>query len=388
MNQSNPEGPPPEDRLTRARRRRVERKLRELQSDEREAIFNQLEQEEKFRFTYLLQALLAGALVGLGLRFEQFVLVLAGILVAPRMTSILGLSMAATLGSASMFLKNFISLALKVIIFAVAVAIMVWVTKNQGDLTQWASSHAQLDYLDFAFVVFGSIVLTSTFAQDKRIASLASVAVAYEILLPLGTVALGFFGIRSELVWGALLTFSLYLTWAVAASVSVFIALGFRPLERKVRPYLATVILMSFVALFSMLSLGGAILVVTPIPTPTPTSLPAAPTATSLPTKTGTAAITPRPTTTATSSPTATQPPTETPTPPQGIISGTGGFGVMLRESPNGEPMGGLFDNTRVQVIGGPLLIGDDIWWQVRTRDGEEGWILGEFLVTATPEPS
>jgi uncharacterized membrane protein len=386
MNQSNPEGPPPEDRLTRARRRRVERKLRELHSDEREAIFDQLEQEEKFRFTHLLQALLAGALVGLGLRFEQFVLILAGILVAPRMTSILGLSMAATLGSASMFLKNFISMALKVIVFAVAVAFLVWITKDQGDLTEWATSHARLDYLDFAFVVFGSVLLTSKFAQDKQLTALASVAVAYEILLPLGTVALGFFGIKSELVWGALLTFSLYLTWAVAASVSVFIALGFRPWERKARSYLATVILMSFVALFSMLSLGGAILVVTPMPTPTATSLPAAPTATSLPTKTGTPTITPQPTGTATVSPTATQSPTETPSPAEGIILGTGGFGVMLRESPNGEPLGGLFDNTRVEVLGGPLLIGDAVWWHVRTQAGEEGWILGEFLATATPE--
>jgi len=58
----------------------------------------------------------------------------------------------------------------------------------------------------------------------------------------------------------------------------------------------------------------------------------------------------------------------------------------MLRESPNGAPLGGLFDDTRVQVIGGPLLIEDTVWWQIRTENGEEGWILGEFLITATPE--
>jgi hypothetical protein len=388
MNQPNTEKPPSEDRLTRARRRKVERKLRELHTDEREQIFNQLNQDEKIQLVHFLQALLSGVLVGLGLCYGQFVLVLAGILFAPRMTSILGLAMAATLGSAQTFLRNLLSLALKVGVFALAVGISVRIINASGDIPALFLSYAQLDYLDFAFVIFGSVILTSKYAQDKRLVSLASAAVAYETLIPVGIVALGAFGIRSEMLWGALLTFCLHLAWAVAASVSVFIALGFRPLERKAGSYLATVILMSLVMLFSMLSLGGAILVVTPIPTPTATSLPSLPTTTSPPTQTGTPTISPSPTNSPTSSPTATQLPTGTPTPPRGVIFGTGGLGVMLRESPNGTPLGGLFDNTQVQVIGGPLLIENAIWWQVRTQGGEEGWILGEFLITATPEPS
>jgi hypothetical protein len=388
MNQPNPEGPPSEDRLTRARRRRAERKLRELHTDERDQIFDQLNQEQKFQLTHFLQALLAGVLVGLGLRYGQFILILAGILLAPRMTSILGLAMAATLGATRTFLRNLLSLMLKAVVFAAAVGVVVLITNDSGDIPMLFLSHAQLDYLDFAFVVFASVIFTNKFTQDRQLASLASAAVAYEILLPLGIVALGLFGINSEMLWGALLTFCLHLAWAVAASVSVFIALGFRPLERRAGSYLATVILMSFVVLFSMLSLGGAILVVTPIPTPTATALPAAPTTTSPPTQTGTVTMTPLPTASATASPTATQPPTETPIPPRGVIFGTGGLGVMLRESPNGAPLGGLFDDTQVLVIGGPLLIENAVWWQIRTQSGEEGWILGEFLITATPEIS
>jgi hypothetical protein len=386
MNQSNSEGPPPEDRLTRARRRRVERKLKELQTDERDRMVDELNREEKLQLSHLLYALFAGLLVGLGLRYDQFVLILAGVLVAPRMTPILGMALATTMGSPRAFLRNLFSLAIKIAIFAGAIGIIVWTVKESGVLSEMVLSHAQLSYLDFGLVVFGSILLTSKYTQDRQLASLASVAVAYEILLPLGTVIIGLFGIGSEVLWSALLTFGLHLAWAVAASVSVFIALGFRPLDRKAGSYLATVILLSSVVLSSMLSLGGAILVVTPIPTPTATALPAAPSPTSLPTQTGTVTMTPSPIASATASPTATQLPTETPTPPAGLIFGTGGFGVMLRESPNGAPLGGLFDDTRVQVIGGPLLIENDVWWQVRTESGEEGWILGEFLVTVTPE--
>ncbi len=388
MNQPNPEGPPSEDRLTRARRRRVERKLRDLQSDERDKIFDELSREEKFQPIHLLFAVLAGVLVGLGFRYEQFVLILAGILLAPRMVSILGLALSATLGSTRTFLRNLLSLAVNAVVFALAVGIVVKVTNDASGLSELFLSHAQLSYFDFAFVVFGAVILTTKFAQDKQVASLASTAVAYEILLPLGIVVLGLFGIRSEMLWGALLTFCLHLTWAVAASVSVFIALGFRPLERKAGSYLATVVLMSIIVLFSMLSLGGAILVVAPSPTPTATSLPAAPTFTSPPTQTGTTTMTPSPSASATASPTDTQLPTATATPPKGVIFGTGGVGVMLRESPNGPPLGGLFDGTQVQVIGGPLLIENAVWWQVRIGSGEEGWILGEFLVTSTPEPT
>jgi hypothetical protein len=383
MNQPVPDQPPPEDRLTRARRRRVERKLRELHSDERDRILYELHEQEGFRFSHLLYALISGLLVGLGFHYDQMVLILAGILVAPRMTSILGLAMAATLGSPRTFLRNLFLLAINAVIFAAAVGVVVYVSNPSNSISEMILSHAQLSYLDFAFLVFGSVILTSRFAHDSEIASLASAAVAYEIFLPLGVIALGILGIRSDLLGGALLTFVLHLTWAVAASVSVFIALGFRPLERKAGSYLATVVLMSLVVLLGMLSLGGAILVVTPIPTPTVTHFP---TYTLPPTPTGTATMTPTSTTTPTPSSTPTQPPTPTPTPIRGVIFGTGGLGVMLRESPNGAALGGLFDGTKVEVIGGPLLIENAIWWEVRTQSGEVGWVLGEFMATATPE--
>jgi hypothetical protein len=386
MNQPVPDQPPPEDRLTRARRRRAERKLRALQSDERELILNELKQQETLHIAHLLYALLSGVLVGLGFRYDQTVLILAGILVAPRMTSILGLAMAATLGIASTFLRNLLSFVIKSAIFAVAVGLVVNISNDSSRLSDIVFSHAQLSYLDFALVIFGSAIFTSKFAQNREIESLASAAVAYEVLLPLGVVVLELSGIGLESLWGALLTFSLHLTWAVAASVSVFIALGFRPLQRRAGSYLATVILMTIVVLFSMLSLGGAILVVSPSPTSTEPAMPIAPSPTVPPTQTGTATMVPTSTASPTSTATATPSPSATPEPIQGVIFGTGGLGVMLRESPNGVPLGGLFDNTQVQVIGGPLLIENAVWWQIRTRSGEEGWILGEFLATATPE--
>jgi hypothetical protein len=60
----------------------------------------------------------------------------------------------------------------------------------------------------------------------------------------------------------------------------------------------------------------------------------------------------------------------------------------MLRDTPNGEPVRGLFEGIEVDVIGGPLQIGEDLWVQVRTPQNEEGWVLLSFLATVTPPPT
>jgi hypothetical protein len=57
----------------------------------------------------------------------------------------------------------------------------------------------------------------------------------------------------------------------------------------------------------------------------------------------------------------------------------------MLRESPNGASLGGLFDGAELEIIGGPLGLENNLWWQVRTTAGQEGWVLGDYLSTPTP---
>jgi hypothetical protein len=38
-----------------------------------------------------------------------------------------------------------------------------------------------------------------------------------------------------------------------------------------------------------------------------------------------------------------------------------------------------------LEVIGGPQLEGEQVWWQVRTTTGQEGWLLGTYMATVTP---
>lgn len=62
--------------------------------------------------------------------------------------------------------------------------------------------------------------------------------------------------------------------------------------------------------------------------------------------------------------------------------------GVILRDTPKGNLVGGLFHNMPLEIIGGPQRLGEQLWWQVRTEAGQEGWMLGTYMATVTPMPT
>jgi hypothetical protein len=65
-------------------------------------------------------------------------------------------------------------------------------------------------------------------------------------------------------------------------------------------------------------------------------------------------------------------------------ISGTGGAGANFRTSPeignNLNIIRTLFDDTPVSVLEGPTEGEGFVWWKVRTAEGEEGWVVQDFL--------
>lgn len=376
---------PDSERLSRARRRQTKRQVRTPRSDQFEAILNEMEQKITPETNFYLFALLSGALVGLGFRFNQPVLLIAAVLLAPRMSPILGVAFAAVTGMVRLFLRMSLHLVILFALFGLAAGLCGSLGPHSGEAFSDLSMYVGLHLLNFFFVVIGAILFGYRLVQNHEIAQLPSAAIAYSLFLPLGAVVLTLLHFDRGQVFLAMFTFGLHLAWAIVAAMSVLIAKGFGAHSRTAGAYIATILLLSLIFILGMLSLGGSILVVAP------QSTPAAP-ATIIPTPSSVPIV--QPTTTATIVPSRTPAPTQTPlpsatyTPGPGIIIGTGGVGVMLREYPNGPSLGGLFDNTIVEVIGGPVQVEEDYWWKVRTSRGEEGWVLGNFLATATPETS
>jgi hypothetical protein len=385
MTHPTPEPSSSADRLMRARQRRASRMLTQLRADEREAFLEDLARLVTPGFDLYLLLLLAGLLVGVGFRLDQRALLMAAVLVAPRMAPVVGLALASVSGSARFFLRELGSLAVGLALLAVSAGLSGGFGLPTGESSILVAGHVKLNLIDFAFLIGGSVALAFMLARRSQVNPLASAAVAYEILLPLGAAGIGVVSGDADLWQGALLIFALHLTWAVLAGMGTMVVLGFRPLIGGGRSLAAAIVLVALMGLLSALGLGASVIAAAPTPTPTPTATPTA-TATGTPTVTPTVTRTGTPT--ATTSPTATMTGSATPLPPKAIVFGGGNAGVILRDAPNGNLVGGLFHGMPLEVIGGPQRVGEQIWWQVRTAEGREGWMLGTYLATVTPTPT
>ncbi|MFV1859524.1 MAG: DUF389 domain-containing protein [Anaerolineales bacterium] len=376
---------PEADRRDRARLRRASRRISQLQATEREAYLDRLANAVTPGPGFFLYALLSGALIGLGFRYDQRALLVAGALLAPRLGPVVGLSLAAVSGSLRFFLRMLVALALGILLVAVAAGLAFGLALAPDTSSLLPYEHIKLNLVDFGLLLTGAVIMAIVLARSERIAGVASVAVAYELFLPLGAAAVGFVLAEPELIEGASLTFVLHLTWAVAVGLFTLVLMGFRPLTGSGRSLAAAIVMMGLLGVVSALGFGTSVLAALPTPTPTPTLTPT-PTATA--TATATPTLTPTSTTTPTATSTATNTPTLTPTPPSGIVLGTNFQGAILRDAPDGVPVDFVAESELLLVIGGPEQSSGQLWWLVRKEDGAEGWLLGDFLATVTPTGS
>jgi uncharacterized membrane protein len=381
----------PLEQHTRARRRRARRMLTQLRADEREAFLEGLAKVVTPGVDFFLLSLLAGVALGLGFRFDQRALLVAGALLAPRMAPLLGVALSAVSGSPRFFLRMLSSFAIASLILGLSSGLTGGLPFGDRPAYLLAQGHIKLNLIDFAIVMIAAVLITYKLAREERIAALPSVAIAYELMLPLAAGAIGLLQGDPELWQGALLTFGLHLAWTIVVAASTLAALGFRPLTGASYSLAAAVVLLGLVALLGATSLGASVLAALPTPTGTPTPT-ATVTATATITLTPTITATPTVTHTATITPTATLPPTATPQP--AIVSQTGGTGAVVRVTPDpgAAHVGFVSEGTDMLALDGPVPIGEDLWWFVRyiTPLGEtrEGWLQGDYLATATPGPS
>jgi hypothetical protein len=377
------------ERLRPARRRRQRRRLTQLQADEREAFLEKLARQTSPDVALFVRMLLSGLLIGLGFRFDQGALLLAGVLLAPLMAPVAGLALSTVTGSVRFFLRLLPSLILACVLFA----LMVGLSGALG-LAEEASllrplEHTRLNLVDFAVLLGGASLLCAGLARESRLAPLPSAAVAYELLLPLGAAALGLARGEPALWQGGLLTFGLHLIWAMAAGLGSMAILGFRPLTGNDRTLAGAITLISLIGLLGAAGMGAS--VIASRPTPTPTATP-----TASPTLTPTPTITPTPTSTPTSTPTATATPTQTPTPtpplPLAIVVNTGGQGAILRQDPalGSVPAAFLLEGTLTEIMDSTVPEDGFLWWRVRILVDDEyvmGWLRGDLVATTTPTP-
>jgi len=386
------------EQMPPARRRRANRWLVPPDSDERGAFLDELAHRTTPTFDYYLFSFLAGTIIGLGFLLDAPSLLLLGALVAPLMAPTLGLSFGAVMGSARFFFRSFSGVV-------IGSLLVFWGGAMAGALTLfWAPSKldlihifAQLSWTNFIVLAVGIILIALATIHSDQKPSIPSIAVAFELYLPLAAAG---FGLTSRIphLWpDGLVVFIIYLAWAGMIGAFTLAVRGFRPANLFGYSLSGALVLLAFVLL---IGIGGAGAVVTTqiglptlSPTPTLTETPI-PTATPSPTSTATQAPptqTPTPSETPTPQPTLTPTITSTPLPNFAYIFATSGDppGARLRKEPGGEMIRTYLNNTLVEVLPEVAEANGYVWVKVRVvKDETIGWILRDLLLLATPSPN
>lgn len=377
------------ERLPPARKRRARRLLAPLNADERAAFLDEIVHRASPTFDFFLFSLASGGVFGTGLLLDLPPLLLLGAVVAPLMAPAVGLSLGTMIGSGRHFLRSLIGLLIGGgLVFGSGVlaglVTQIWFPPN---LSQ-AYFHAQLSWSNFLVLALGACFTAAAMLHKDRSAGVPSIALAYELYLPLVIAGFGYSSGIPHLWPDGLVVFAIHLSWGALLGALTFAILGFRPLTLFGYTLGGVVTLLGIILLIGLGGAGAVIGGQVALPTQTPTI-----TSTITPTVTKTPTPVPptdTPTITVTTTPTTTptETPSPTPTPLYARIQTADGRGAVLRAEPEGIILRSYFDGTLIQVLPGEIELNGVIWVRVVTPDSLEGWIVQNLLATATPSPN
>lgn len=393
MNQFNSEHIPDDpDRLPPARRRRAKRSLIPAEIDERAEVLDKISRRALPTLDFFIFSLLAGTVFSAGYLLNSPPILLLGALLAPMMAPVVGVSLGTVVGSVRYFIRNLVGLLIGCgLVFGVGVLVGYATQFWQPVDMALAHFYTQLSWTNVLVLALGAALTSAALVRSDQGPYLPSVALAYELYLPLLATGIGL-GSGEPFLWpDGLVVFAIHLSWGVLIGAFVLLILGFRPLTLFGYTLGGVVTLLAVILAIGISGAGAAfsaqIALPTPVPTATPTiTLTPTPSLTPVPpTATPTLTITP------TQTSTGTLTPTPSPTPILALITAGGNAGgAFLRAEPdfNAETVAVLNNGSLVEVLSDQLVEQDGYFWvNVLTSDGEAGWILQNLLVTATPSP-
>jgi hypothetical protein len=352
-------------------------------------------------FDFFLYSLLSAAIITVSILVDSPVLLLLGTLVAPVMAPFIGIALGTATGSLKFFSQRLAgSLVAGGFVFLVGIL---------GGYTTFVFNTPELDFLiynarvswtHFVLLLFGTVFSIITFKKEGRIPVLPSLAIAYELYVPLALAGFGFGSGQPHLWPDSLVLFAIHLTVLAVSGTVVFLALGVKPLKFIGYTFGSLVIILGIIALIGFSGAGailtGNIALPTPFPTATQTSTPSpSPTNTPIP---PTPTLTPTvPTATNTPTATATWTITPKPTPLYAEIAVTGGYGALIRTEPRFDQdnvIQSLINGTVVEILDPSPTYDEESnynWLNIRfiNEDGDfqDGWIVAKLLLVATPQP-
>lgn len=390
---------PPEDAsLPPARRRRQQRRAIPPEAGERAAYLEELVHQVTPSLDFFLLALLTGAVLVVAILSDSPTFYVAAALLAPFLSPLVGLGVGALVGMGRFFLQELASMLIALGLVFIAGMIAGGISLSISEFTSvQALYHLVFSLPDLLVVTLGASALTFTVLRSpQQRALIASVALAYEIFLPLAVAGFGLAVGNLPYLLDGLVVSMVHLGWAILVCMLIAAFMGLRPLNSQ--GYLIPAGMLGILAV-ALILLGqtSASLNLASSPTPLPTPMPTtAPTVTRTFTPSPEPSFTPSPSATPTPRPTATPSPSPTPTPVIALVNGGEALGVNVREEPNISAviLAVLNNGTPVEVLAEKATSGGQSWTKIRYKDKEgvsrEGWVIERLLVfpTAIPFPT
>lgn len=354
-------------------------------------------------FDFFLFSLLAAAIITASILADSPALLVLGALAAPPLTPFIGISLGTATGSIKFFSQRFAgSIVASGFVFLVGIlgGYATFVLKTPR--IQFLIYNARVSWTHLILLIAGTIYSIFSIKRQGQIPVIASVALAYELYVPLAIAGFGFGSGQPHLWPDGLVVFGIHLAVLAITGTIVFMLLGIKPLS-FIGYSLGSVVAILAIVLVIGLSSAGAIvggkiamptleptITQTPTlvpPTSTPTLTPIPPTFTPSPTV---------PTATSTPLPTATHTITPKPTPFYAEIAVSEEYaGAFIRSDPSLESqiLTSLVNGTVIEILN-PSPSYDEQgrnWLNIRfmNEDGEEqdGWVIENLLMISTPSP-
>ncbi len=393
----------PED-LTPARKRRAERGLIPEDLVEIADDIEELAHKTSPSFDFYLFSLLAAAIITAAILADSPALLVLGALTAPIISPFIGISLGTATGSIKFFGQRLAgSLVASGFVFLVGILGGYATLVLNTEPVQFLIYNSRISWTHFVLLIAGTVLAVTSLKKVKQIPVLPSAAIAYELFIPLALAGFGFGSGQPHLWPDGLVVFGVHLAVLAISGTATFIIVGVRPLKFIGYTLGSVIVILTIVGVIGLSSagaiVGGKIAMPTPIPTATPTFTPAPPTATATVTPIPpTATLTPTvPTSTATPEPTSTPTDTPEPTPFYAEIAVSEEFaGAYIRSEPSLESqiLTSLVNGTVIEILD-PSPSFDEQgrqWLNIRflneDRQYQDGWVIENLLLIATPRPN
>jgi hypothetical protein len=375
--------------INETRRRRTRRLIVPSGKTERSLYVNEIAKRLVPGLDFYLFSALCGLVLGAAILLDHPAIYILAALLAPFMAPLVGLGFSTAVGSFRFFMQSLGSLAIGSALVFIGGVLSGWISKLfpafSASQTQF---HTIFSVSNLILLLIGTILaIYLTVRVPKQRSLVASVALAYEVYLPIGVAGFGLSSGMSAIFGSALRLAGINILLVIMIGTIVLAFLRLRPFT--LFGYLLTAILLGGAAYTLIVSSA----IKTTLPSPVSTVTLSAPTQetkelpivlseTPVP-PTSTIFIPAEVTPTNTLVPTRTPTVTNTPKPAEVWATINEEMGVYIRLNPcaNDEtcPKNGAAvpDKTPVLVL---AFSEDNSWIQVRLYDGREGWVNRSYL--------